>query len=61
MPKIIAKGKVIGQFKDEKQYSSWISNKVNYLMKDEFKKVSLDKDWNLLVPHDIQSCVNGEF
>ncbi len=35
--------------------------KVNYLMKDEFKKVSLDKNWNLLVPINIKSRINGEF
>ena len=40
---------------------SHVTNKVNYLMKDEFKKVSLNKDWNLLVPHDIQSRINGGF
>ncbi len=40
---------------------SHVTNKVNYLMKDEFKKVSLNKDWNLLVPYDIQSRINGGF
>ncbi len=28
LPRIITKGKIIGQFKDEKQYSNWIANKV---------------------------------
>lgn len=40
---------------------SHVTNKVNYLMKDEFKKVSLNKDWKLLVPNDIQSRINGGF
>ncbi len=38
-----------------------LTNKVNYLMKDEFKKVSLNKNWNLLVPINIKSRINGEF
>ena len=40
---------------------SHLTNKVNYLMKDEFKKMSLNKDWNLLVPYNIQSRINGGF
>ncbi len=40
---------------------SHLTNKANYLMRDEFKKVSLNKEWNLLVPRDIQSRINGGF
>lgn len=40
---------------------SHLTNKANYLEKDAFKKVSLNKDWNLLVPLNIQSRINGGF
>lgn len=38
-----------------------LTRKVNYLMKDEFKKVILNKEWNLMVPPNIQSRINGGF
>ncbi len=40
---------------------SHLTRKVNYLIKDEFKKVILNKEWNLMVPPNIQSRINGGF
>ncbi len=38
-----------------------LTNKTNYLLKDEFKKVSLNRDWNLMVPENITSRINGGY
>ncbi len=40
---------------------SHLTYKINYFMKDEFKTVRLDKNWNLLVPENIKSRINGGY
>ncbi len=40
---------------------SHLTNKTNYFMKGEFKKTSLDKVWNLMVPENIKSRINGGY
>ncbi len=40
---------------------SHLTNKTNYLIKGEFKNVSLNKEWNLLVPKNIKSRINGGY
>ncbi len=40
---------------------SHLTNKTNYFMKGEFQKESLNKDWNLMVPKNIKSRINGGF
>ncbi len=41
------------------QCKSHLTHKINYLMKGEFETVRLDKSWNLLVPENIKSRING--
>ncbi len=43
------------------QCKSHLTNKTNYLMKGEFKNAVLNKDWNLIVPKNIKSCINGGY
>ena len=38
-----------------------LTKKTNYLMKGEFKNVILNKDWNLIVPENIKSRINGGY
>ena len=40
---------------------SHISKKINYFMRYEFKDTELDKKWNLIVPKDIKSRINGGY
>lgn len=40
---------------------SHLTDKTNYLMKGEFKSVTLNKDWNLIVPKNIKSRINGGY
>lgn len=40
---------------------SHLTNKTNYFMKGEFKKVYLNKDWNLMVPKNLKSRINGGY
>ncbi len=43
------------------QCKSHLTNKTNYLMKGEFKNAVLNKDWHLIVPKNIKSCINGGY
>ena len=38
-----------------------LTNKTNYFLKGEFKRVILNKDWNLIVPENIKSRINGGY
>lgn len=40
---------------------SHISKKVNYFMQYEFKDTELNKKWNLIVPKNIKSRINGGY
>ncbi len=40
---------------------SHLTNKTNYLMKGEFKNTSLNNEWNLMVPENIKSRINGGY
>ena len=40
---------------------SHISKKINYFMRYEFKDAELNKKWNLIVPKDIKSRINGGY
>lgn len=40
---------------------SHLTKKTNYLLEDEFKNVSLNKGWNLMVPKNIKSRINGGY
>lgn len=40
---------------------SHLTNKVNYFMSDEFKDLILNKSWNLFVPKNIKSIINGGY
>ena len=40
---------------------SHISKKINYFMRYEFKGTELNKKWNLIVPKDIKSRINGGY
>ena len=40
---------------------SHVSKKVNYFMQYEFKDTELNKKWNLIVPKNIKSRINGEY
>ena len=40
---------------------SHLTNKVNYFMSDEFKDLILNKSWNLFVPENIKSIINGGY
>lgn len=38
-----------------------ISKKINYFMEHEFKITELNKKWNLIVPKDVKSILNGGY
>lgn len=40
---------------------SYLTNKVNYFLKDEYNNLILNKDWNLFVPQNIRSRINGGY
>ena len=40
---------------------SHIGKKVNYFMRYEFKDTELNEKWNLIVPKNIKSCINGGY
>lgn len=40
---------------------SHLTNKTNYFLKGEFKNISLNKRWNLMVPENIKSRINGGY
>ena len=62
-------GYLLGLYNDQLHLSegffdgcrSHLTNKVNYLGKGEFKRAVLDKDWNLIVPKNIKSRINGGY
>lgn len=40
---------------------SYLTNKVNYFLNDEYNNLILNKDWNLFVPQNIRSRINGGY
>lgn len=38
-----------------------LTSKVNYFLKDEFDNLYLNRDWNLFVPQNIRSRINGGY
>lgn len=38
-----------------------LTNKVNYFLKDEYNDLILNKNWNLFVPQNIRSRINGGY
>lgn len=44
-----------------KECKSHISKKINYFIQYEFKETELNKEWNLIVPKNIKSRINGGY
>ncbi len=40
---------------------SYLTNKVNYFLNDEYNNLILNKDWKLFVPQNIRSRINGGY